>query len=82
MSHDTYDKLCIEANGTLSELTQRDESWDSLKPIKDRNAVQSMLLFQFMEYVQLYKDFEISYDQILQPQKRLVIQKLLGMTHL
>ena len=29
--------MCLEANGDLSELTDRDESWSGLKPIKDRN---------------------------------------------
>ena len=39
-----------------------------------------MLLTQFIEYIQLYKNFETSYDQILQPQKRLVIRRLLEAT--
>ena len=113
--------MCLEANGDLSELTDRDESWSGLKPIKDRNLgrltnhfllrfhwlvtilgsdwtnqiggerhlfsitlkailVNQMLLTQFIEYIQLYKNFETSYDQILQPQKRLVIRRLLEAT--
>ena len=42
--------------------------------------VNQMLLTQFIEYIQLYKNFETSYDQILQPQKRLVIRRLLEAT--
>lgn len=30
-------QMCLEANGDLSELTDRDDSWSGLKPIKDRN---------------------------------------------
>ena len=59
-------KMCLEANSDLSELTDRDDSWSGMKPIKDRNLVNQMLLTQFIEYVQLYKNFETSYDQILQ----------------
>lgn len=44
------------------------------------NLVNQMLLTQFIEYIQLYKNFETSYDQILQPQKRLVIRRLLEAT--
>ena len=42
--------------------------------------VNQMLLTQLIEYIQLYKNFETSYDQILQPQKRLVIRRLLEAT--
>ena len=78
MSHEHYNALCIETNGNLVEATTRDEAWIGMKPMKDRNAVNQLLITQFIEYVQIYKGFETSYDQILQPQKRVIIKQLLG----
>lgn len=78
MSHEHYNALCVETNGNLAEATTRDEAWTGMKPMKDRTAVNQLLITQFIEYVQIYKGFETSYDQILQPQKRVIIKQLLG----
>jgi len=80
MSHEHYNALCIETNGNLVEATTRDVAWGGMKPMKDRNAVNQLLITQFIEYVQIYKGFETSYDQILQPQKRVIIKQLLDAT--
>ena len=46
MSHEHYNALCIETNGNLAEATTRDDAWAGMKPIKDRNAVNQLLINQ------------------------------------
>merc|ERR1712066_86001 len=48
-----------------------------VEPITDRLQVIDMLRLRFVKYVRNIKKLEGCYDQIIQPQKRLLIRKIL-----
>ena len=79
MSHVTYDTLWKQAQCSLDILRDRENALATMKPMKDKNAVYQVLLKTFVEYVGIYQKLEVAYDQVIQPQKRIIIRQLLGL---
>ncbi|XP_053899886.1 dynein regulatory complex protein 11 isoform X1 [Malaclemys terrapin pileata] len=77
MSHTTYNKMWAEAQEALNGLLQRETEDKSLKPQKDRTTVFQTLATFYIKYVQIFCNLETVYDQIVHPQKRLVIRQVL-----
>ncbi|XP_067404759.1 dynein regulatory complex protein 11 [Emydura macquarii macquarii] len=77
MSHSTYNKMWAEAQEALNSLLQRETEDKPLKPQKDHMTVFQMLATLYIKYVQIFRNLEIAYDQIVHPQKRLVIRQVL-----
>nr|XP_042710459.1 dynein regulatory complex protein 11 isoform X2 [Chrysemys picta bellii] len=77
MSHTTYNKMWAEAQEALNGLLQRETEDKSLKPQKDRITVFQTLATFYIKYVQIFCNLETVYDQIVHPQKRLVIRQVL-----
>jgi len=77
MSHITYDNLWKQAQCSLDILQERETAMASMKPVKDKNAVYQLLIKTFVEYVGIYQKMELAYDQVIQPQKRLILRELL-----
>ncbi|XP_030436027.1 dynein regulatory complex protein 11 isoform X2 [Gopherus evgoodei] len=77
MSHITYNKMWAEAQEALNGLLQREIEDKSLKPQKDRITVFQTLATFYIKYVQIFCNLETVYDQIVHPQKRLVIRQVL-----
>ncbi|XP_039351904.1 dynein regulatory complex protein 11 isoform X1 [Mauremys reevesii] len=77
MSHTTYNKMWAEAQEALNGLLQREIEDKSLKPQKDRITVFQTLATFYIKYVQIFCNLETVYDQIVHPQKRLVIRQVL-----
>uniref|UniRef100_A0A8C4W1M3 IQ motif containing with AAA domain 1 n=1 Tax=Gopherus evgoodei TaxID=1825980 RepID=A0A8C4W1M3_9SAUR len=61
----------------LNGLLQREIEDKSLKPQKDRITVFQTLATFYIKYVQIFCNLETVYDQIVHPQKRLVIRQVL-----
>ena len=78
MSHITYDNLWKQAQCSLDILKDREAALTNMKPQKDKNMVYQLLLKTFVEYVGIYQKLEVAYDQVIQPQKRLILRDLLG----
>ena len=78
MSHITYDNLWKQAQVSLDILKDRETALANMKPVKDKNLVYQLLLKTFVEYVGIYQKLEVAYDQVIQPQKRLILRDLLG----
>ncbi|XP_019378896.1 PREDICTED: IQ and AAA domain-containing protein 1 [Gavialis gangeticus] len=77
MSHVTYNKMWAEAQEGLNNLLQTEIEDKSPKPLKDRPVVFQMLATFYIKYVQIFHNLETAYDQIVHPQKRLVIRQVL-----
>nr|XP_014431162.1 dynein regulatory complex protein 11 isoform X2 [Pelodiscus sinensis] len=77
MSHFTYNKMWAEAQESLNSLLQREIEDKLPKPQKDRVTVFQTLATFYIKYVQIFRNLETAYDQIVHPQKRLVIRQVL-----
>uniref|UniRef100_A0A8C0G8G8 IQ motif containing with AAA domain 1 n=1 Tax=Chelonoidis abingdonii TaxID=106734 RepID=A0A8C0G8G8_CHEAB len=73
----TYNKMWAEAQEALNGLLQREIEDKSLKPQKDHITVFQTLATFYIKYVQIFCNLETVYDQIVHPQKRLVIRQVL-----
>nr|XP_060639927.1 dynein regulatory complex protein 11 isoform X1 [Anolis sagrei ordinatus] len=77
MSHNTYNKIWADAQESLNSLLQKEIEEKSQRPLKDRLVVFQMLATFYIKYVQIFRNLEAAYDQIVHPQKRLIIRQML-----
>ncbi|KOC60061.1 IQ and AAA domain-containing protein 1 [Habropoda laboriosa] len=77
MSSTTYDELWKNAENALEELLQLDTSLQNAKPQKDRRKAHNMVSELYVRYTTICNKFELCYDQVIQPQKRILIKQLL-----
>lgn len=73
----TYNKIWAEAQRSLNGLLEKEIEEKSQKPLKDRFMVFQMLATFYIKYVQIFRNLESAYDQIVHPQKRLIIRQML-----
>ncbi|KAJ4427993.1 hypothetical protein ANN_24006 [Periplaneta americana] len=77
MSNVTYNKLWGEAQNTINEATEYDTVLHAAPYEKDKRAAQIWVSELYVKYVTVVNKLDQCYDQIVHPQKRLVIRKLL-----
>ncbi|XP_061935622.1 dynein regulatory complex protein 11 isoform X1 [Apis cerana] len=77
MSNITYNELWKSAQIALEELVQVDTNLQNAKPQKDRKKIHNTISELYVRYIIIYNKLELCYDQIIQPQKRLLIKKVL-----
>ncbi|XP_072536868.1 dynein regulatory complex protein 11 isoform X2 [Salminus brasiliensis] len=77
MSHSTYSKLWSEAQEELSSLLTQELPAEPLRPERDRVVFFQRLATLYVRYVQIFRQLEEAFDQIVQPQKRRVIREVL-----
>ncbi|KAF6203130.1 hypothetical protein GE061_003545 [Apolygus lucorum] len=77
MSHTTYNLLWAEAQTVLDEATKIDVEQQSAKPTKDRDYARRIVGTLYLQYIRAVNMLDQCYDQIAQPQKRMLIRKLL-----
>nr|XP_034178795.1 dynein regulatory complex protein 11 [Osmia lignaria] len=77
MSNTTYDELWKNAQAMLDELLDMDSSLQNAKPQKDRKKAHNVTSELYVRYIFVCNKLELCYDQIIQPQKRVLIKKLL-----
>ncbi|KAI5733919.1 hypothetical protein M8J77_000350 [Diaphorina citri] len=80
MSHLTYNKLWYETQAILEEITQIDVEQQSVKPTKDRTGAKYIVSNLYVKYLVAINNLDQCYDQIVQPQKRILIRKILDNT--
>ncbi|KAJ6665373.1 hypothetical protein lerEdw1_004422 [Lerista edwardsae] len=73
----TYNKIWADAQRSLNGLLEKEIEEKSQKPLKDRFMVFQMLATFYIKYVQIFRNLESAYDQIVHPQKRLIIRQML-----
>ena len=76
MSNKTYNDLLCETSELIVEATQADEAVFETGTT-ERTTFQPLLSELRVRYTVLLSRLDIIYDQILQPQKRLIVKRLL-----
>ncbi|KAK9503008.1 hypothetical protein O3M35_011673 [Rhynocoris fuscipes] len=77
MSHITYSKIWAEAQAILDEATKIDVEQQSAKPTKDKSEARRTVGRLYLKYILAINKLDECYDQIVQPQKRLLIRRVL-----
>lgn len=77
MSSETYDGIWRDAQSALEELIQMDTTLQNAKPQKDRKKARNVVFKLYIKYIVICNKMELCYDQVIQPQKRMLIKKLL-----
>lgn len=77
MSNQTYDDLWRLTQKNLEDLAVRDYENQALEPEFEKSIVQKHAFELYVKYILAANKLEEIYDQILQPQKRILIRKLL-----
>ncbi|XP_007939812.1 dynein regulatory complex protein 11 [Orycteropus afer afer] len=76
MSNAMYNKMWHQTQEALNSLLDK-ESQKLGEPHKDQVFVFEMLATFYIKYVQIFRKLENVYDQIVHPQKRVLIRKVL-----
>ncbi|CAL7939548.1 unnamed protein product [Xylocopa violacea] len=77
MSNETYNELWKNTQTTLAELVQMDTNLQNAKLQKDRKKAHNTVSELYVRYIIVCNKLELCYDQMIQPQKRILIKKLL-----
>ncbi|KAL6267203.1 hypothetical protein P5V15_000280 [Pogonomyrmex californicus] len=77
MSSTTYDELWRAAQTSLAETIQADSVLQGAKPQKDRGKARDLVTGLYVRYSLICNKLERCYDQMVQPQKRLLVKRLL-----
>ncbi|KGL95372.1 IQ and AAA domain-containing protein 1, partial [Charadrius vociferus] len=72
----TYNKMWTDAQKDL-DIQLRREREEFLQPEKDRVKVFKMLAISYIKYIQIFRNLEMSHDQLVHQQKRTVIRQVL-----
>lgn len=77
MSNQTYNHLWHRTQFDLEKNAVVDFEYQTLEPQSDRATVQVTVFEIYAKYIIICNKLEEIYDQMLQPQKRTLIRKLL-----
>lgn len=72
-----YQRLWDSSHATLQELLDREQPLLEPVPKRDRQSFQYRLSSLYLCYLGLLRRFDTLYDQIVQPQKRRLLRRLL-----
>uniref|UniRef100_A0A3B4AG58 AAA+ ATPase domain-containing protein n=1 Tax=Periophthalmus magnuspinnatus TaxID=409849 RepID=A0A3B4AG58_9GOBI len=70
----TYNQLWADTQSELTQLLAAELPPEPLRPEKDRVVFFQRLAVLYVRYLQVFRDLEIAYDQVVHPQKRVVIR--------
>ncbi|XP_060889565.1 dynein regulatory complex protein 11 [Labrus mixtus] len=76
MSQRTYNQLWADAQLELSRLLTEELPAEPLRPEKDRVVFFQRLAMLYVRYIQIFRQLETVYDQMVNPQKRRVIRAI------
>lgn len=76
MSNKTYNDLLIETSELIGEATQADEALFEAGAAEHATLLPLLLELR-VRYTVLLRRLDAVYDQLLQPQKRLIVRRLL-----
>ncbi|XP_020494654.2 dynein regulatory complex protein 11 isoform X1 [Labrus bergylta] len=76
MSQRTYNQLWADAQLELSRLLTEELPAEPLRPEKDRVVFFQRLAMLYVRYIQIFRQLETVYDQVVHPQKRRVIRAI------
>lgn len=71
-----YNKMWHQTQEALNSLLDK-ESQNIVEPQRSQVFIFQMLATFYIKYVQIFRNLENIYDQIVHPQKRILIRKIL-----
>jgi SpoVK/Ycf46/Vps4 family AAA+-type ATPase len=77
MSNKTFNNMWIQSQNELEKLATTDFDLLASEPIMDKHIAQSKIFELYLKYIALANKLDEIYDQMVQPQKRGLIKKLL-----
>ncbi|XP_048193710.1 LOW QUALITY PROTEIN: IQ and AAA domain-containing protein 1-like [Perognathus longimembris pacificus] len=77
MSESAYQRLWEASHATLQGLLSQEEPMLEPTPGQERSAFQYQLSLLYLYYLRLLRRFDLVYDQMVQPQKRRLLRRLL-----
>lgn len=77
MSNVTYTELWQSTQTNLEDIAQADSILQNSKPQKDRQKAHKNVSELYVRYIVACNKLDLCYDQVIQPQKRILIRKLL-----
>ncbi|XP_033620347.1 IQ and AAA domain-containing protein 1-like [Fukomys damarensis] len=77
MSEGAYQRLWVASHVTLQELLGQEQVLLEVVPSRERQAFRYQLSVLYLRYLGLLRQFDAIYDQMVQPQKRLLLRRLL-----
>ncbi|KAM6216178.1 IQ and AAA domain-containing protein 1-like [Rhynchocyon petersi] len=77
MSEGAYQRLWDSSHVTLQELLDREQPLLDPVPDRERESFQHRLSSLYLYYLGLLRRLDAIYDQMMQPQKRLLLRRLL-----
>ncbi|XP_070688696.1 dynein regulatory complex protein 11 [Pempheris klunzingeri] len=77
MSQRTYNQLWVDAHLELSRLLTEELPAEPPHPEKDRVVFFQRLAMLYVRYIQVFRQLEVVYDQVVHPQKRRLIRAVL-----
>lgn len=80
MSYRTYNELWAQAQITLDEATKNDSNLLTSKVNKDKSLVFKELSTVMVSYISAINKLDECYDQVIQPQKRILIRNILELS--
>ncbi|KAG8247237.1 Dynein regulatory complex protein 11 [Homalodisca vitripennis] len=80
MSHETYTRVWLQAQEILDDATRIDVDQQSAKPIKDKRLAHRIVGDLFLKYIRAINRLDECYDQVVQPQKRQLLRRLLDLS--
>nr|XP_020017181.1 IQ and AAA domain-containing protein 1-like [Castor canadensis] len=78
MSEGAYQCLWAASHVTLQELLDQEQPLLEPVPSQDRQSFQYKISMLYLHYLELLRQFDTIYDQMVQPQKRRLLQRLLN----
>lgn len=80
MSYRTYNELWAQAQLILDEATKNDSNLLTSKVNKDKSVVFKELSIIMVSYISAINKLDECYDQVIQPQKRILIRNILELS--
>uniref|UniRef100_A0A8C6HCC8 IQ motif containing with AAA domain 1 like n=1 Tax=Mus spicilegus TaxID=10103 RepID=A0A8C6HCC8_MUSSI len=77
MSEGTYQRLWEASHVTLEEVLEKEPSVLEPVPSRERQSFQYRISVLYLYYLGLLRRFNLAYDQMVQPQKRRLLRRLL-----
>ena len=77
MSSATYSTYWKESNDLHKTLQSYEKPSDSNLQVRDRSSAFQLYAVLYVKYISLYRKLEIAYDQLLHPQKRILLKYML-----
>ena len=76
----TYNKLWVETQASIKDVINIEDQHQQGRPEKDRNVAFRNIAKIYIRYIVIYQSLDVCYDQMVHPQKRILLRSLLDST--